>query len=66
VQKYLTPEQVAETLQTSLWVVTKLCRAGAFDGAFKVGGKSWRISEDALAAYIENEAVKAEQQRAAS
>lgn len=65
-QKFLTAEQVAEALQTSLWVVAKLCREGAFVGAFKVGGKSWRISEDALATYIESQAEKAAEQRAAS
>ena len=65
-QKYLTAEQVAETLQTSLWVVAKLCREGALPGAFKVGGKSWRISEESLALYVERQTEKAAEQRAAS
>jgi excisionase family DNA binding protein len=50
--EYLTAEQAAEKLQLHARTVRRLFASGELPGR-KVGGKEWRISADALKAYVE-------------
>jgi excisionase family DNA binding protein len=50
--EYLTAEQAAEKLQLHARTVRRLFASGELPGR-KVGGKEWRISADALKAFVE-------------
>lgn len=52
-EKYLTPEQIAETLQVSPDTIMRLLRDKKLKGV-KVGTQ-WRIKESALEQYLEEQ-----------
>jgi excisionase family DNA binding protein len=48
----LTTEEAAALMRVTEQTIKKWCRAGKMPGAFKLGGREWRVSRDVLVAHI--------------
>jgi excisionase family DNA binding protein len=58
-ERFLTPEEVAERLVMAPRTVKEWLRQGKLKG-IKIAGKTWRIREEDLAAFLQQQAAKSQ------
>lgn len=57
-ERFYSPEEVAQLLNISVWMVTKQLRKGSMPGC-RFGGQ-WRVSETQLESYVQTHTTQCE------